>query len=352
MNTVFARYDRQLILPGFGSEAQAKLQSAHVLVVGAGGLGCPVLQYLTAAGVGKITLSDGDVVSVSNLHRQVLYAEKDVGRSKAEVAGERLNALNAEVQFAVFPEHWTVRHCLDHMENIDLVIDCSDNFPTRYLLDDACRLFSIPLVFGAVSRYEGQLAVFAPGTAHYRDVFPHPPVAGEIQNCGEVGVVGMLPGMIGSMQAMEALKWLTGIGKPLVNKLLTYNALDQQVYTLELTSGATAGPQTIEQFENWIYEEACTTLALEVEELMDGWTVVDVRGKEEQPRLRSAHRSIPLPELPGFLEDLKGDRIIFVCQSGRRSKLAVELLKSHDPAAQVCSLKGGIQQHQKMQQYE
>ena len=347
MNQVFARYDRQLILPDFGLEAQEKLRSAHVLVVGAGGLGCPVLQYLAAAGIGRISLADGDVVSLSNLHRQVLYTEQDIGRSKALVAGERLRLLNSEVSITVYQEQWSLRHCLEKLNDVDLVIDCSDNFPTRYLLDDACRLFHIPLVFGAVSRYEGQLAVFAPGQVHYRDIFRNPPKAGEIQDCGGAGVVGMLPGIIGSMQAMEALKWLTGIGEPLANKLLTYNALQQQVYTLELTRGPEAGPQTLEEFVGWTYEDACTMENFEVSEFPDGYEVVDVRGLEEQPRLKRAHRSIPLAELPGFLEDLKHKRIIFVCQHGQRSRQAVQLFNEYYPSALVFSLKGGIQQYQK-----
>lgn len=249
----FERYSRQLFLPSFGKAAQDKLQAAHVLIIGLGGLGCPVAQYLVGAGVGKITIADDDVVKLSNLHRQVLYAASDIGKKKVNVAKDRLSELNINVVIDAIGERWDIEHCMAHIPNVDLVIDCSDNFETRYLVDDACRLLQKPLVFGAVSRFEGQLAVFAPGNAYYRNIFPEPPSKGLIRNCSEEGVVGMLPGIIGSMQAMEAVKWITGIGTPLINKLLTYDALLLNILTIDVVSVEHSGPKTIEEFEERSY---------------------------------------------------------------------------------------------------
>lgn len=249
----FERYGRQLFLPGFGKAAQDKLAAAHVLIIGMGGLGCPVAQYLVGAGIGKLTLIDDDVIQLSNLHRQVLYTEADLGKSKVLVAKEKLSAANVNVQIEAISQRWDksmVKPCLPF---VDLVIDCSDNFETRYLTDDACRLYQKPLVFGAVSQFEGQVAVFAPGQSCYRNLFPVPPSDGMIRNCAETGVLGMLPGIIGSMQALEALKYITGLGKPLINTLLTYDALNQQSYTMEIMPLAHQGPVTLEAFESTTY---------------------------------------------------------------------------------------------------
>lgn len=244
----FERYSRQLFLPGFGKAAQDKLVAARVLIIGMGGLGCPVAQYLVGAGVGHLILVDDDVVSLSNLHRQVLYGEQDLGRFKVDVAQEKLSKANTDVHIESIKKRCDRSFCVEYIPNVDLVIDCSDNFETRYVVDDACRLLKKPLVFGAVSTFEGQVAVFAPGAACYRNIFPEPPAAGSIKNCAEEGVVGMLPGIIGSMQAMEAVKFVTGIGVPLINTLLTYDALTQQVFTMEITPLPHRGPENIEAF--------------------------------------------------------------------------------------------------------
>lgn len=249
----FERYSRQLFLPSFGKAAQDKLQAAHVLIIGMGGLGCPVAQYLTAAGVGKLTIADDDVVKLSNLHRQLLYTEADIGKKKVDVAKATLSVLNNNTIIDTICERWDKEHCIQYIPNTDIVIDCSDNFETRYLVDDACRLLQKPLVFGAVSKFEGQLAVFAPGTICYRNIFPEPPAKGLILSCSEEGVVGMLPGIIGSMQAMEAMKYITGIGVPMINKIMTYDALHQQFLMIDVTPLEHNGPKTIEVFEESDY---------------------------------------------------------------------------------------------------
>lgn len=249
----FERYSRQLFLPSFGKAAQDALYAAHVLIVGMGGLGCPVAQYLVGAGVGKITIADDDVVKLSNLHRQVLYAESDIGKKKVDVAKEKLSDLNKNVWIDTICERWDKEHCMQHIPNADIVIDCSDNFETRYLLDDACRLLQKPLVFGAVSKFEGQLSVFAPGHACYRNIFPEPPAKGLILNCAEEGVLGMLPGIIGSMQAMEAIKCITGIGTTLKDKLMTYDVLHQQIVMVDVIPIEHKGPLSLEEFEERSY---------------------------------------------------------------------------------------------------
>ncbi|MFM8914116.1 MAG: HesA/MoeB/ThiF family protein, partial [Flammeovirgaceae bacterium] len=206
------RYSRHFVLPQFGESAQAKLKQASVAVVGAGGLGCPALQYLTAAGVGKILIFDFDQISLSNLQRQVLYTSDDIGLLKAEVACARLKKLNAHVQLQPHCLKLNSGNALSLLRDVNIVIDCTDNFPTRYLLNDACVLLNQPLVYGSVFRYEGQLAIFNwKNSATYRDLYPLPPNPGAVPNCEQGGVLGVLPGIIGTMQANEAIKLITGI---------------------------------------------------------------------------------------------------------------------------------------------
>jgi sulfur-carrier protein adenylyltransferase/sulfurtransferase len=213
---------------------QEKLKAARVLVVGAGGLGCPVLQYLTAAGVGTIGIADFDVVSESNLQRQILYGTADVGQPKAEVARQRLSQLNPFVSFQVHRERLTAQNVREILAAYDLVVDGTDNFPTRYLLNDACVLTDKPLVSGAIFKFEGQVSVFNyQGGPTYRCLFPTPPSPGEVPNCSQVGVMGVLPGIIGSLQANEVIKIITQTGEVLTGKLLLLDTLTLQSRTLK-----------------------------------------------------------------------------------------------------------------------
>jgi len=219
-----SRFERQTILPGFGQEGQQKLSMAKILVIGAGGLGCPALLYLAAAGVGTIGIADGDKVSLSNLNRQILYGEDHIGQSKAEVAGELIRSKYSDIQINIIPHFLTSENALDIIKKYDLVLDGSDNFGTRYLINDACYLLKKPLVFGAIYQHEGQVAVLnisrnGQEPLTYRDLFPNPPSAAEVPNCAETGVLGVLPGIIGTMQATEAIKYLSGFGKPLIHKV-------------------------------------------------------------------------------------------------------------------------------------
>lgn len=224
------RYHRQMILPQVGPEGQERLKRASVVVVGAGGLGVPVLQYLVAAGVGRVGVVEMDRVEVSNLHRQVLYTTEDVGEPKALVAQKRLQALNPLVRVEAYPVRLTSENALEILRPYDLVVDASDNFPTRYLVNDAAVLLGKPLVFGAIYQFDGQVAVFHHPTLHgemgpcYRCLFPKPPPPGAVPSCAEAGVFGVLPAVVGSLMAAEALKVLLGIGKPLAGHLLLYDA--------------------------------------------------------------------------------------------------------------------------------
>src|SRR6266498_5008512 len=237
---LYERYQRQIILPEFGEEGQQKLLKAKVLVIGAGGLGCPILQYLAAAGIGIIGIMDDDVVALNNLHRQVLYSVNDIGSSKADRAANILSQLNPKIKIIPYNERLTVQNALSLFNEFDIIIDDTDNFSTRYMINDACVLMNKPLVYGAISRFEGQVAVFncktdnEITTVNYRDLFPNPPREDEVLNCAEAGVLGVLAGIIGAMMANETIKLITGIGVSLTNQLLTYNALNNRVYLLTL----------------------------------------------------------------------------------------------------------------------
>lgn len=359
-DNLYERYNRQIILPGFGSEAQLKLQNAKVLVAGAGGLGCPALQYLAAAGVGTLGIADHDAVTLSNLHRQVLFNTDDIGWGKAEVAAAKLTRVNKDVSLHVHSQKLEKENTLQVLEGYDLVIDATDNFPTRYMLADACLLLKKPLVWGAISQYEGQVALFNVGRdgkagAHYRHLFPEPPKGGEVMNCAEGGVLGPLAGIIGTMQAAEAIKLLTGIGRPLINQLLNYDLRTHETYTVEIAGdGDIAAPKSIPQFLGMEYEAACAVDHEDVEEIDvarfhllrqdPDALVIDVREEGEKPAVTSIeHHQIPMSRFPQQLAAIEAPTILLFCQHGVRSVYAAELVQQHFGAAKsVYSLKGGI----------
>ena len=357
----YDRYQRQLILKGFGQDAQDKLANASVLVIGAGGLGCPLLQYLAAAGIGRIGIADDDVVSLSNLHRQVLYTMEDIGKPKVVVARKRLQLMNDSVEISIWNERWMQQHCVDHFNDYDLIVDATDNFSSRYLINDAAVLMGKTLVFGAVSQYEGQVAVYNypisenTRSVTYRDYFPEPPKNGEVLNCSEAGVLGVLPGIIGTMQATEVIKILTGIGNPLINKILTYNGLSHESYILELERKfmLNGAPRSIEDFLNTNYDEMCSISYFDINEIyVHEWNVqqnnfllVDIREVHELPKLNAiAHLTIPLSELHNRLNELNESNVIFVCQSGRRSLQAAMMIKNEINSSTAYSLKGGVEE--------
>ncbi len=237
------RYQRQIQLSEIGLQGQQKLRSARILIVGLGGLGCPVSQYLAMAGVGCIGLVDGDTVSLGNLQRQTLYRNDDVGKSKVQIAFNQLQSINPSLELLVFDTPLTPENSLDIVVLFDLVIDCTDNFTARYLINDVCAQLNKSWVYGSVSRFEGQVAVFNVNirgddklfSLNYRDVFPEMPKEGEVLACDEAGVLGSVVGVVGALQATEALKYFTEAGNLLRNQLLTYNALKQTMFTVKLS---------------------------------------------------------------------------------------------------------------------
>ncbi|WP_121356614.1 HesA/MoeB/ThiF family protein [Flavisolibacter nicotianae] len=355
----YERYQRQILLRDFGEKGQQQLFGASVLVVGAGGLGCPALQYLAAAGVGKIGIVDDDLVSLHNLHRQVLFTTEDIGKAKAGVAAKRLESLNPEIELATFPFRLTNQNALTIIGEFDIVLDATDNFASRYLINDACVLLHKPLVYGAISQFEGQVAVFqaAENSVNYRDLFPEPPPPGSVLNCAEAGVLGVLPGIIGTLQATEVIKLLTGIGKPLVNQLFTYNALTNESFVFDLaTKKQTASllPKTAAEYERLDYEWLCEGPVSVVEEMdtaafnaclhEDKTLVIDVREEGEQPEITSfSHRKLPLSRLKENIPAIDANTVVLFCQSGKRSREAAALLSAtFGKTKKIYSLKGGI----------
>lgn len=362
----YERYQRQLILKGFGMAGQQKLQQARVLVIGAGGLGCPIVQYLVAAGVGHIGLADHDKVSLSNLHRQVVFGTEDIDSYKVDVVKRKMFSLNSDVDISTWNERWTQQHCLQHFPDYDVIVDATDNFASRYLINDACVLLGKPFVFGAVSQFDGQVAVFNQSqtdgsrSVNYRDLFPLPPANGEILNCAEGGVLGVLPGTIGTMQATEAIKLITGLGTTLSNRLWNYNALTQEVFIMQLVSNPVSlqyMPSSEEQFIATDYEWLCGIPQKGIKEIdVLEWKqnfldhlFVDIREPHEMPRLDTLCSSLglewmalPLSGLENNLSCLKDRNVVFVCQAGMRSLMAANMLMKASPDASVFSLKGGV----------
>ncbi len=356
------RYQRQVILKGFGEAAQNALLQAKVLVIGAGGLGCPVLQYLTAAGTGCIGIVDDDMVSITNLHRQVLFDSNDIGKSKVQVASEKLHLMNPDTELIEYKIYLDKNNCLDIISGYDVVVDCTDNFSSRYMINDACVLKGKPLIFAAVSGFEGQVAVFnvAKGekerTGNYRDLFPHQPGQGEVMNCAEAGVLGVLPGIIGSMQALEVIKLITGVGEPLVNQLLTYNAINNRVAVFEYHRNILSSaclPSDEKEFLEMDYKNECIKDSRQFEidaETFDAMLsqkntrLVDVREFHELPLVNEfEHTKITLAELRNKLHELGNGRIIFFCQSGIRSQQAAAMAAEYfGEPGRFFSLQGGI----------
>jgi len=364
---LYERYHRQVILPGFGEKGQQELLRTKVLVIGAGGLGCPASQYLTAAGVGTIGIIDDDVVSLDNLQRQVLYSVNDIGFSKAEKAAAALRQLNPGIKIISYNERLTTQNALTLFKEFDIVIDGTDNFSTRYLVNDACVLLKKPLVYGAISQFEGQLSVFRnqqDGDVSYRDIFPEPPKDGEILNCGEAGVLGTIPGIIGTMMANETIKLIIGLGEPLRNELLTYSAISNQVYKFGLTARSDSRsliPKNEREFLKTDYEWLCSPAMVNGEidaEMFNSFIktgdidVIDVREPHELPGVNEFPIiKIPLGQLTGNLAEIKAGTVITFCQTGYRSLQAARILNGiFGESKKVYSLRGGILGWKKLKQ--
>jgi molybdopterin/thiamine biosynthesis adenylyltransferase/rhodanese-related sulfurtransferase len=345
MEPDFTRYSCQIALPGFGEAAQQLLQQAKVLVVGAGGLGCPALQYLVAAGVGTIGVADYDTISISNLHRQILYTPADAGLKKAIIACERVQKQNPAITIIPHNLKITSDNVMDIFKDYDIVIDGTDNFETRYLLNDAAVLSGKPLVYGAIYQYEGQVAAWniknKDGTfsPNYRDLFPQVD-ASQIPNCAEGGVIPTLAGIIGCIQANEVIKYLTKTGELLVGKILIFDAQSLQSRIIKI--GTTTKTRI---------EKLTPTVSIPVisaEELAAGnFELIDVRTIHERDLFDIGGKHIPIEEIEENL-DYFGDEItrVLYCTTGKRSGEAVKIIKQKYPLAKVFSLEGGLKEYQ------
>ena len=348
------RYDRHIRLSEVGVCGQERLKSASVLVIGAGGLGCPVLQYLTAAGVGKIGMVDGDVVSESNLQRQVLYGHSDIGQSKVEVAVRKSKDQNPFVKYVVFKEFLTVENAIEIIEEFDIVIDGTDNFPTRYLVNDACVIAKKPLVVGSIFKFEGQVSVFNyQGGPSYRCLYPEMPKAGDVPNCSEVGVLGVLPGFVGMMMVNECLKMILEIEEVNSGKVQVVNLLQNTNLTINIARNETNFSR--EQLES-TYEFDCESTekkqsmkAITVQELNkrlqagESIQLIDVREPFEF-EMCAISNSLPIPlnTIPANLSVIKKDiPVVFICHHGMRSASAIHFAEG-EGFTNLINLTGGI----------
>lgn len=357
-STSYEYYQRQLRLKGFGEEAQRKLQQAKILVIGAGGLGCPAIQYLSAMGIGCIGVVDGDLVSASNLHRQILFSVNDIGKQKAQVVFEKVSVQHTSINIHSFSEYLTQQNAFNIIEQFDIVLDCTDNFLARYIINDVCVLLKKPLVFGAVFQYEGQVAVFnlIEHDTNYRDLFPLAPNADQAPDCAEAGVYAITTGIIGVMQAGEAIKVITGIGNPLRNQLLTLNMLTNSFYQIEISARLKdpKGPGSKEEFLKTNYHTFCSNTstikdeidAVEFDQLIhrEDVQLIDIRNEDELPRVDELNAlRIPLLSLKKDAERLdQTKRIVLFCHSGMRTQSALEILQDELHFNNVSHLKGGI----------
>ncbi len=334
-----SRYNRHIILSEIGQQGQDKLSNAKVLVIGAGGLGCPVLQYLTGAGIGTIGIIDFDVVSESNLQRQVLFGTSVLGINKAIAAKKRLEDLNNTITINTYPEKLTHKNAIALFKNYDIIVDGTDNFETRYLVNDASILAEKPLVYGGIYKFEGQVSVFNYNNGpSYRCLFPTPPEKGSVPNCSEIGVLGVLPGIIGTMQANEVLKIILELGNVLSGKVLYYNALTAETTSLKISKSETEIQKVMDSntyFETLEEELNCeiSIPEISIEEAYKNKNLqfIDVREIDEQPKVTSINPLyIPLSELKNNLDkiDPNKTKAIF-CQAGIRSKSAVSILQRH-----------------------
>jgi sulfur-carrier protein adenylyltransferase/sulfurtransferase len=357
------RYARHFVLPDFGMEGQKRLKNGSVLVVGAGGLGSPMLLYLAAAGVGRIGIIDPDVVDISNLQRQVLYTEKDVGIYKAKAAKKRLLALNPHIKIETYTTALTSENALKIIKKYAVVADGTDNFPTRYLVNDACVLAGKVNVYASIFRFEGQVSVFnfskndGERGVNYRDIFPSPPPPDLVPNCAEGGVLGVLPGIVGSLQASEVIKVLSGVGEPLAGRLFIFDAASFTTRVLKVSKNPNY--QAITQLID--YDMFCGVQATgDRQQTADSITVynlqkmilenidfqlVDVREPYEYAAANLGGVLIPLRILAENLDKIEQNKPVVVhCKSGARSAKAVEILKQ-EGFKNILDLQGGISEY-------
>lgn len=362
------RYSRHLIIPEFNIEGQRKLKAGSVLVIGTGGLGAPLLQYLSAAGVGTIGIVDFDVVEDSNLQRQVLFTQADISRPKVEAAKERIAAQNPHIQINTYNTTFTSENAVEIAKDYDVIADGTDNFPTRYLVNDVSVLLKIPNVYASIFRFEGQVTVFNYIDAHgnvgpnYRDLFPSPPPPGLVPSCAEGGVIGVLPGILGSLQANEVIKVITGVGDNLSGKLFLFDALNFETRTLNIEKDP-ENPLTGENptlTELIDYEQFCGVgMEKNVErenvkeidvKTLDNWLkrgkdiqLIDVREPFEYEIANIDAQLIPQGDILEHVEEISSKhKVVIHCRSGKRSADVIELLQDKYGFQNLYNLKGGI----------
>jgi sulfur-carrier protein adenylyltransferase/sulfurtransferase len=357
------RYSRHLIMPEVGMDGQLKLKNAKVLCIGTGGLGAPLGLYLAAAGVGKLGIVDFDVVDNTNLQRQVLFSTKDVGKPKVAAAAERLRGLNPDIEIVAHETNLTSENALDLFKDYDIIVDGTDNFPTRYLVNDACVLLGKPNVYGSIFRFDGQITIFGyPGGPCYRCLYPEPPPPGLVPSCAEGGVLGVLPGIVGTIQAAETLKLILGKGEPLVGRLLLFDALAMKFRELKLRKNpecpVCGEHPTVTKLIDYVQfcgirgEEAPTTVTnipeMTPTELKtrldrgDDLYILDVREPHEYQICNIGGHLIPLGELSRRAAELDSSKeIVAHCRSGKRSADAVDFLRKAG-FKKIWNLKGGI----------
>lgn len=364
----YQHYQRHITLPQLGLVGQTKLKNAKVLVIGAGGLSCPMLLYLAAAGVGKIGIMDGDTIDISNLHRQILYDIESVGKLKVAEAQRKLLLLNPHITIETYPFFCKAENALPIFAEYDVIADGSDNFATRYLTNDAAVLTEKPLVYAAIHQFQGQVAVFnfrnekSFFSSNYRDLFPSPPLPDSVPNCAEAGVLGVLPGIIGSIQALEVIKIITGIGEILADKLFIFDTLSFSQYTLNIQKEENnpltgKNPTQTQLIDYELFCNSSPTLSKPIREIsvetflawknaQKPFQLIDVREKEEYEKKNIGGISVPFSifekNIPIFAANLP---IVIHCQTGKRSAKAVAMLQEKYGFEEVWNLCGFTQIH-------
>jgi molybdopterin/thiamine biosynthesis adenylyltransferase/rhodanese-related sulfurtransferase len=342
------QYSRHLLLKEVGIKGQQKLIEAKVLVIGAGGLGCPILQYLTAAGVGTIGIIDDDIVDVSNLQRQILYTHDDIGIAKVQAAKKRLATLNPHIDIVPHQTRLNPSNAIDLFSQYDIVVDGSDNFQTRYLANDAAVISNKPLVFGSIYKFEGQVSVFNyENGPTYRCLFPSPPQPNEVPNCSEVGVLGILPGIIGSLQGNEVLKIILRLGNVLSGKLLTYSTLNNAQYILDFVKSQDFQvPTILDNYDHFcgISEQNDELRYEDIRNNLNDYFLIDVREPWEHVNKNIGGINIPVHEMLNSINSIPLDKpILLYCEIGSRSEIGKQLLNNLIKNAKIYTLKNGIQ---------
>ncbi|MGZ8570098.1 MAG: ThiF family adenylyltransferase [Bacteroidia bacterium] len=344
------RYNRQIQLPGFGKEAQQKLADAKVLIIGAGGLGCPAITYLASAGVGNLTILDFDTVDETNLARQPIYTSADIGKPKAELAAAYAKRINEEINIEAIPYKLTSKNALVILKPFDLIIDCTDNFSARYLINDACVKLNKPWIFGAIEEWQGQVSVFnyeyetGKRSATYRCLFPEPPAEDEPPNCSEIGVIATLPAVVGSIIANEAIKCITRVGKPLANKLLYIDLAENTYQTLSISRNEEAISKLKAFSEETTYGESILVSAETYRQNPQAYHLVDIREDFEYEENPSEGENIPYHTLLKNALELDADKTyLLICEQGRKSQILARKLNENLPELKFRSLEGGIE---------